>query len=176
MCVSISFYFCIYLFIYLLINKLPNIFFFLAPNLNFFEDRSNENENEKNELQLTDHEDFKKEKKYDQKEIKNYKEDYKDRKILKIKNSDNHENGDSDDSIINSVKKRNIDNLPKKIFHEKNSRHENLNNLPTQFLPKNENDAQKIIFFEIKRLREAFIDLKEENEIIENKVRILICF
>ena len=171
MCLCISF--DLFIYFYFFSQTFEHFFFYMAPNLNFFADRSNENE--KTELQLTDQEDFKKEKKYDQKEMKNYKDDYNDRKNLKLKNSDNHENGDSDDSIINSVKKRNKDSLPKKILPERNLRDKNLNNVPKQFLPKNENNAQKIIFFEIKRLREAFIDLKEENEIIENKVRIVGC-
>ena len=98
---------------------------------------------------------------------------HKIKKKFRIKDCDGQENEDSDDSIKNSMKKRNTKKSGTKSS-QTNSHKKNLkqisSNLPQHFLPKNISNAQKIIFFEIKRLSEAFTDLKKEKENMENKV------
>ena len=105
---------------------------------------------------------------------------HKIEKKFEIKDCDGQENEDSDDSIKNSMKKRNTKKSGTKSSkpnsHEKNLKQKNLGNLPQHFLPKNVSNAQKIIFFEIRRLSEAFTDLKKEKENMETKVRLLSCF
>ena len=113
-------------------------------------------------------------------EIKYSANNYKIVRKFRIKDCDGQEYEDSDDSIKNSMKKRNTKKSGTKSSkpnsHEKNLKQKNLGNLPQHFLPRNESNAQKIIFFEIKRLSEAFTDLKKEKKNMENKVRLLFCF
>ena len=97
---------------------------------------------------------------------------HKIEKKFEIKDCDGQENEDSDDSIENSMKKRNTKKSGTKSSQTNSHKkiQKNSSNLPHHFLPKNISNAQKIIFFEIRRLSEAFTDLKKEKENMENKV------
>ena len=144
--------------------------------LEFFQDCSNKNE--KIELQHTDDEEFNNIQRNDRTKMKYSANNYKIVRKFRIKDCDGQENEDSDESIKNSMKKRNTKKSGTKSSQTNSHKkiQKNSSNLPQHFLPKNDSNAQKIIFFEIRRLSEAFTDLKKEKENMENKVRLLSCF